>query len=967
MQLLCKTGALVLVQLALLATVAAAQGTSGVIVGTIVDTQGAVLPGVTITVRNIDTGAMRTLVTGADGQYRVAALPSGRYDVRAELSGFTTAEAKGVPLLINQEVRQNLTMNVGALQESVTVTGEAPVVETTKTEVAAVITQQQIETLPVANRAAVTLALLLPGTSQDGTRPRRNNAQVGAGTLQFTSNALADGTMNMSTKAGEPRQDFPQAAIREFKVLTSQAPAEYGGRAGGVVSIVTKAGTNAFSGEAFEFFRNQSMQRVDVFKQAQLDATGESKPDYTRNQFGAALGGPIIKDRLQFFVAAEHTKEAQEYFVNTGKPEFYAALEGLFPTSTIDNLFFVRADAQLTPTQNVFARWGYQGNFQHCEGCGGSVSPASAQDTYIPRDSFVAGHTWVLSSRLLNEARFQWAQQFQHSSPHDAPLWKTFDFPPERFQHVTPTYDFPSVSWGSDDYFNHHAMIREFRDDFSISSSSHNWKFGGSFQNIPIEEDVQGNNLGTWTFANDQYFDPNDPASLASLKGPINTFTAAFPPLVRRQPHHYYQMYAQDEWRAASGLTLNLGLRYDLDTLVWNRDRQMSYYPRPLVSNGKPLVDFASRGDNDNVSPRIGVAWDVRNDGKTVVRAGAGRQYNVIMNGVPGGETTTLLQTSINIRNPSYPDPYGGRSPASFASTAPPNISIVSDDLVNPYSDTYSAGVSRELAASMAIHLDGVYTHTDKFNANVQINTPPDPANTGLKPYPEWGRITQAQSIGAQDYKALLARLEKRLSNRNQFTVSYTLAKTTDNSFGNTSTGTITDLNHPELDEGYGNADRRHALVASGAALVPGDITIGMVWTYRTNTPFSARAGRDLNADGSNTDYVPGTHKGQGNRDTAALLAAVNTWRAVNGRAPIPEAQVTDNDYNRFDVRVSKAIALGAARKVEVIGQVFNVFGRDNYGGIGSSRQINALSDSFGRYLQAQPRQQAEIAIRMAF
>ncbi|MSO81908.1 MAG: carboxypeptidase regulatory-like domain-containing protein, partial [Acidobacteria bacterium] len=211
-----------------LASSAAAQGTNATISGTVTDDQGGVLPGVTLTVRNVDTGTSRSVVTEADGQYRVPALLPGRYDITAELAGFSNVSAAGVILATSQEVRQNLRMALATLQETVTVTAESPVVEVSKTEVAAVITTEQLEMLPVANRALVTLSLLLPGTSQDGTRPRRNNAQVGAGTLQFTTLALADGTLNMSTKAGEPRQDFPQAAVREVRVITSSAPAEYG-------------------------------------------------------------------------------------------------------------------------------------------------------------------------------------------------------------------------------------------------------------------------------------------------------------------------------------------------------------------------------------------------------------------------------------------------------------------------------------------------------------------------------------------------------------------------------------------------------------------------------------------------------------------------------------------------------------------------------------------------------------------
>ncbi|HXD19656.1 MAG TPA: TonB-dependent receptor [Vicinamibacterales bacterium] len=951
-----RTFQLLVLLLALgLAATAAAQGERGVITGIVADAQGGVLPGVSVSVRNVDTGFTQADVTGNDGQYRFGALPLGRYELKAELVGFTTATVTDLAITINRELKQDVTMGLTTLQESVTVTGQAPVVEVTKSEVAAVITQQQIEMLPVANRAAVTLALLLPGTSQDGTRPRRSNAQVGAGTLQFTSNSLADGTMNMSTKAGEPRQDFPQAAIQEFKVFTSQPPAEYGGRAGGVINVVTKSGTNTFAGEGYEFFRNKHMNKVDKFTAAAVKA-GTGSDRYNRNQFGAALGGPIVLNRVHFFVATEFTQEDISYVVNTGRPQFYGAFEGVFDAGLPNKEFFGRTDAQLTSKQSGFVRWAWQRAEFFCEGCGGRM--ANQGNTLIPRDALVVGHTWVLGPRFLNEIRGNVAKQIMYQAPSGAPYYKTLDFAPERFAGTSAVYNFPSFSYGNDTVFITGQKIREIRDDFSISASSHNIKFGADVQSTTLDEDAQGNPSGTWNFVNDQFFDPTSSATLATLRGPINTFTASFPGLVRRQPHHYYQFYAQDEWKAGGGLTLNLGLRYERDTLIWNENRlnDGSFYPRIL-----PLVNFQDRGDDNNVSPRLGLAWDVRNDGKTVVRAGYGRLFNTIMNGTPGAEETTLRQTSISISNPVYPDPYGGRSPASFASTAPPNINIVDDNMVNPWADTVSVGASRQLGGDMAINADFVNTKSNAFNASVQINTPLN----GVRPRPEWGRINQVQSVGWQKYRALLVRLEKRLSSRYQYTVSYTLQKVEDNSFGATSTGTITDFYHPEYDAGYGNADRRHAAVASGAYLLPGDVTLGMVWTLRTSAPFSARAGVDLNADGANTDYVPGTHKGQGNRDLD--IGLVNAWRASRGLGPINPAQIDQNDYNRVDARISKAFALSGRRRLEGIFQIFNLFGRDNLGGIGSSFQSNALSDSFGQLPTAQNRQQAEIAVRLIF
>ena len=167
----------------------------------------------------------------------------------------------------------------------------------------------------------------------------------------------------------------------------------------------------------------------------------------------------------------------------------------------------------------------------------------------------------------------------------------------------------------------------------------------------------------------------------------------------------------------------------------------------------------------------------------------------------------------------------------------------------------------------MAINADGVYVKSNAFNASLNINTPlqssPGVAATPVvRPNPAWGNIAQVQSIGDQDYRALLLRLEKRYSRRHQYTLSYTLARVTDNSFGATSTGTVTDFYHPEWDNGYGNADRRHTFVASGAYMLPGEVTFGIVWSLRSSSPFSARAGRDLNNDGAVTDFVPGTTKG---------------------------------------------------------------------------------------------------------
>ena len=245
-----------------------AQTTTGIISGIIADAQGGVLPGVTVTARNTDTGVVRTVVTEADGRFRFAALQPGPYEVKAELSGFGPVNVPVLTVQTASEVTRNITMQVVGVQESVTVTGEAPIIETTKTEVSGVVTQDQMQNLPLATRQPMDLALLLPGTNNDAARARKANVNVGAGAFTNGSGLLVDGVWNKEGNTGEPRQDFPQSSIQEFKVFLSQSPAEYGWTAGGTVSMATKSGTNQFHGEGFDQFQNQALSVQDPFAKA---------------------------------------------------------------------------------------------------------------------------------------------------------------------------------------------------------------------------------------------------------------------------------------------------------------------------------------------------------------------------------------------------------------------------------------------------------------------------------------------------------------------------------------------------------------------------------------------------------------------------------------------------------------------------------------------------------------------------
>ena len=965
-----------------------AQVANAVVAGVVTDAQGGVLPGVTISVTNTESGVVRTIVTEADGRYRLGGIPPGRYNLTAELPGFANVEIRDITLTIGLEYDKDITMGLQAVQESVTVTGEAPVIETSRTEVAGVVTQEQIETLPTGDRVALRLSLLLPGVAIDTTRAKRNAVNLGAGISTSSTTYLVDGLSNATAISGEQRHDIPAAAIREFLVHTSQVPAQYGQRAGGVVSIATKSGTNELHGEAFDFVRDKALNTLDKIQELQH----ATKPDYTRHQFGFALGGPVIANRLHYFGTFERTREHDFFSVFTGRPEFYKQFEGTFEGGSYTNIAFVRGDYQVSTKQNLFYRYINQHTNFFCSGCGvpGTNSAFSNNDNLIPRDMHAVGHTWVLSNRVLNEL------YIMRGAASDR-TYLNKDYAPARYQDVvtipaslgggeligSTRYVFPSFVWGQSQCLppcqagaGTRTAFNELQEALSITTGSHTYKFGGSIQIFPTHEWTAGNIFGTWTFSQDQYFNPDDPNfSFANLRG-ATQFQASFPNLQREMRNHSYAAYVTDEWKPTSSLTLNLGLRYDIQTGIWNEWRTQSEYPRPL-----PYVDFASRGDKNNVAPRLGLAWAVAE--KSVFRAGYGLVYTNITNLIPRVEGSALKQNTINIVNPSYPDPYQGRDPASFVSTAPPNITINGNDLVNAPVHTSSVGFSHELLSDTGVHVDAIYQKATDYPTDFQVNTR-NPV-TLVRPLPEWGQIIQRRPTGWFTYKALLVRLEKRLSNRYQYQLSYTLAKqdsntSTGDTVGINLGGSITDLYNPDWDIGPASNDRRHAIVFSGAVQLPADIGLGAIWNFRTSTPFSARAGVDLNGDGQTTgggggvvggnyptDYVPGTTKNMGNRDSGAMLTAVNAYRATLNLAPIPESQLEDNLLSQVDLRVSKAFNTGRGTRVELIGQVFNVLGRDNLGGLSSSYVTNVRSDAFGRILAALPRQQGEVALRFIF
>ena len=487
------------------ATPAAAQGTGGSISGTAKDAQGGVLPGVTVTLRNEATGVTRTAVTETDGSYRFPALNPGRYMLTAELSGFATVEVRAIEITIGLGLIQDFPMQVQSLAETITVTGEAPVVDTTKSEVSGVVTQQQIETLPINSRQYLSLALLMPGTSMDSTRAFFATVNVG-GSVTFNSTGnLVDGVINNFAEDGEPRQNLPEDAVEEFKVSNVQYKAEFGLATGGIVQVVTKSGTNNLRGTAFEYFRDKSLNALGVFE--------AEKPAYRRNQFGGSVGGPIVRDKVHAFGAVERTKIDEFYTVRTAFPEFYSALEGTFARPFTRNLYFGRVDGQLTNNQNFFARYAHEDEKSTCNSCGGTTASTAGFDQETPRRAVVVGHTWLRGTRQLNDFRFQYPARAYYISPAGTEIWSDIgNNSAERLDRLTRQYTFPSVTYGSSNDQIGPESRWQFKDTYALTFSAHDRQGRRGHQPHAVQVREHGQSArDLFSFSRDQYFNPDDP------------------------------------------------------------------------------------------------------------------------------------------------------------------------------------------------------------------------------------------------------------------------------------------------------------------------------------------------------------------------------------------------------------------------------------------------------------------------
>jgi hypothetical protein len=933
------------------------------ITGLAKDSSGAIIPGATVTARNVENGLTRVAVTDGAGEYRLPSLPPGRYSVSTELSGFSTETRPDIVLVIDQTAIINFVLKPATLSETVTVTGESPIVDVTRSDVSTSVSTQQIQDLPVASRRWIDLAMLTPGTSQDNIRGQfyRGNVNVGAGGREYSNGFVVDGVNNTWAEMGEPRQNFKMDAIQEFKVSTSTYKAEYGLATGGLVAVVTKSGTNQVHGSGLLFVRDASITAQESFQ--------ATKPDYRRYQYGGTIGGPIVQDKTHFFFAYEGTQEKQ--FLTVNARGLWPQYEGTFASEQTRWTYNTKVDHQLGNGQSLFFRYGAEDEYRPIINAGGTIAVSNSFDFAVPRQSAVLGHTWVINSRALNDARFQYAYaKYEVSPPYSHGDYAPADFT-ARLPLCTPIFAYPSITVGGCGNAQMGPESRwELKDDFSYLmhrwGGSHQWKVGADFSSIPFEGDNTGSPLGSWTFPKDTPYNAADPSTYPT------SYTNSLPTYANI-PTKTFAAYVQDDWQVRNGLTLNLGLRYDLQEGSFNEDVPglLASIQSKLGRDGSFPLDVSvvkqpqpGRGDYNNFGPRIGLAWDPQNNGVMNIHAAYGMFYDNNRTLQNFNELTWPQAKQIIITRPTYPDPLGGRSRESFIVAAAPNITVESNDTVNAYAHQFNAGVSRTVTRDIAVTADVSITNRYADRDTVDPNLP-DPV-TKAKLYPQFARVNFWTSTATNTYRALLLKLDKRLTNRYQFLVSYTLAKAMDTA----ATNQLADRYGFYSIERYGAADRRHRLVTSGIVALPKDVMMSVIADFRSSLRFAPSSGLDLNGDGYSIDLPAGVMLGSGCRDMN--LDAVNTFRRSRGLTEV--TTIDCPGFANVDLRLSKTFRI-ATYRAEFIAQLFNIFNRANFNTPNTS--VTGGNDTTGRPLFGQstsllpninaPSRQAEFAVRLQF
>lgn len=961
--------------------------------GRIVDATGAVLPGVTVTVTNVDTGLTRTTVTGENGRFTFLSLPVGPYTLTAELSGFQTLRREGLVMTVGAiQSLGDLTIEVATVEEVVTVTAESPLIETSRPVTAATFNERAVENLPVASRDYKEFALNTPNVVKTQNSGRRTLSLGGMKGLD--TNITVDGADFNNTffgsATGQPEVPYfvvSQEAVQEFQVLANGYSAEFGRSGGGFINVVTKSGTNEFRGSGFFLFRDDGLR-------SQLDdGNGDPIPNdaFSRNQFGGSLGGPIVRDKAHFFVAVDRQGFDRPKRIRFNRnvsgvcnSDIYGrAIAGVDCLSDqevdtaelLDNTaVLAKTDIQLNDSNTLTFRYNFsdftgENFFSTAGGTPGSVESNALNGTNLEANtshSFVATNTTVIGTNKFNELRFQYSfeERPRLGQSNDLPtvvIDDTGRFGRQWFLPIT----------------SDHTRI-QVTNNFTYLFGTHDLKIGADLNLTDTSQAFFGWGGGYYAFATLEDYVNQSPYQFTQRVG-LNGFSTRQSGTIDIGQDEL-AIYIQDTWRPKAGLTLDFGLRWEgqwnptapeVDEITGLQSRNPAMPGQAIGITQGEVPD-----DLNNFAPRFGVAWDPNNDGRTVVRGGAGIFFS---------RTPLLLMansfTANGFRQALF-FLFGGDIPFEFPGVFPesglPPESPLNDDLPtsdiaffdpsfnNPRTIRGNLGVEHEVVEDLSVGADFVYADTENGHRRTNRNIPLPPVGfdewgrglyDGSKVDPNYGQFQVEESTARRRYAAMVLSAKKRFADDLQFQTFYTLSnlKTDDDNERNSSGFENTQPEDLDADWADSDLDVRHRFVANAVVNLPLDFVFSTLVTWQSGFPYTVESGSDDNGDNNRNDYavIDDTNIG------LARSAGQDLEFGLQGRNSARQPGIF-----AMDIRLSKVFDFGQPGRLEIMLDVFNLFNNANR--FTSNESIGSPNFGFLNGLVNDPRQ-AQIGVRYRF
>jgi hypothetical protein len=903
--------------------------TSATLGGRVEDSSGAALSGAIVTATNLDTNQTQTIMSDGEGRYRFSYLPAGPYRVTIERAGFSALQQQ-LTLTIGQALNVPFKLAVAGVTGSVQITADAPLIEAARTQITETILPREIDTLPLNGRNYLDLALLVPGVSRTNTGSVQRFAETSAvpgtglsiaGQRNLNNGFVVDGLSANDDAADLAGTFYSQEVIREFQVVTSGGIAEFGRASSGVVNIITQMGTNNWRGRLYSFLRNQ---RFDA-----RNPLAPQKDLLTQTQYGASLGGPILRDRTFLFSNFEQTRRNDSNVITITNANVAAInnrlIQANYPGARIETgvvpggfdstNFFARVDHKINHANLLSLRYSlYDIEADNSRTVGGlnAVSRGTSLDN---RDqTFAANNITTLSPRSINEARFQFTRSRLAAPVND---------------ETGPAVNISGVASFGTATFSPLARsidLYEAVNNISIQRGAHSLKGGVDFLYNRVNIFFPGALQGVYTFT----------SLLNFLNGTYSSFQQAFGAPSQFQSNPNIGVFVQDEWRPRADLTLNAGLRYDAQFL-----------PDSINT------------DTNNFAPRVGFAYSP-GDRKTVVRA----SFGIYFDRIPLRATSNALQrdgtkyivvqlSPTQAGAPVFPNVLAAQ-PSNLLTK--PNVTRIDPEIKNSYSQQINFQIERELPwdASLSvgyIHLRGLHLILSR-----NVNVPRFPASANVpnlgRPDPNFGNISRFESSGDSYYNALVVAFNKRASKWTSLRASYTLSKAIDDA-GNFFFSSPQDNFNLRDDRGLSDNDQRHRLTLSGSIEAPRTtdraaafrralegFQLSYIFSYASALPFNTVTGNDRNFDTNFNDRPVGRGR--------------NTARGF--------------DFASLDLRLSRKFRFSERLGLEAIAEGFNVLNRANFQVPNNTFGTGQTPlPSFGRPTAASDSRQIQFGLRLSF